>query len=77
MGDKRPNPRERVELIIRALSEEPQTVTELAAKSGMKWGTAWDYLRLIRSCQGFPKIGVMREGKRGEMWRREWGKMPT
>lgn len=76
MGKKRPTPRERVDRLIRALNEEPQTIKELSLATKMKWITVWEYLRLIKFAQSCPKVVPVREGKRLELWRREWGKLP-
>lgn len=77
MGVKRPDPRERVKIVMESLDgAEFQTIREISEKSGMKWETVWNYLRLIQYAQSCPKLVVTRELKRNEMWRREWGKIP-
>jgi len=78
VSSERKSPSEIVRAIMRELSpDEPKTVQEIAKAIGSGWETTWRYLNLIEWIQKCPKVVRIRLGKRLEVWRREWGKIPT
>lgn len=74
---KRKSPKDIVESIMEALRSEPQTIQSVAKSIESSWVTAWKYLSLIHYIQSCPKVDRMKVGKRIELWRREWGRLPS
>ena len=62
--------------LMEAINSEPKTIDQLAKEIGSSWGTVWKYLELMDWIQRCPKLVRVKAGKRIEMWRREWGKLP-
>ena len=74
---KRKSAREIVESIMETLESDPQTIDMIAKQIKSSWTTAWSYLELIEWIQQCPKVSRVRAGKRIELWRREWGRLPS
>ncbi|MDH5792706.1 MAG: hypothetical protein OEZ44_11035 [Candidatus Bathyarchaeota archaeon] len=72
----RKSPDEIVRLLMEALESEPKTIDALANEIRSSWATVWKYLELIDWIQSCPRVGRIPAGKRMELWRREWGKLP-
>lgn len=72
----RKSPEEIIRALMGALESEPKTIDALANEIGSSWATVWKYLELIDWIQSCPRVGRMQAGKRIELWRREWGKLP-
>ena len=72
----RKSPDEIVRALMQALGSDPKTIDTLASEIGSSWGTVWKYLELIDWIQSCPRVGRIPAGKRIELWRREWGKLP-
>jgi hypothetical protein len=75
-GELRKSPDEIVRLLMEALESEPKTIDTLANEIGSSWATVWKYMELIDWIQSCPRVGRIKAGKRMELWRREWGKLP-
>ena len=72
----RKSPAEIIRALMEALGQDAKTTDQLSVEVGSSWETVWKYLNIIIYVQSCPKVIHERIGKRIEVWKREWGRLP-